>query len=94
MARVIMLTVLLWWTFQVASCSNKLVVILMDGFRWDYFDHVQMPGFSAMARDGVKVEYMESDYPTLSYPNYYSIMTGIVFYCFYFLLLIGLLCIN
>ena len=56
----------------------------MDGFRWDYFDHVQMPGFSAMARDGVKVEYMESDYPTLSYPNYYSIMTGIVFYCILF----------
>ena len=80
MARVIMLTILLWWTFQVASCS-KLVVILMDGFRWDYFDHAQMPGFSALARDGVKVEYMESDYPTLSFPNYYSIMTGIVFYC-------------
>ena len=62
-------------TFYVVSCS-KLVVILMDGFRWDYFDYVNLPGFAKMAKDGVKAEYMTSDYPTLSYPNYYSIMTG------------------
>ncbi|XP_061163269.1 glycerophosphocholine cholinephosphodiesterase ENPP6-like [Saccostrea echinata] len=63
-------------TFYFATCS-KLVVILMDGFRWDYFDHVNLPGFANMAKEGVKAEYMLSDYPTLSYPNYYSIMTGL-----------------
>lgn len=50
----------------------------MDGFRWDYFDHVDMPGFAKMAKDGVKVDYMQPDYPSLSYPNYYSAMTGTV----------------
>ncbi|XP_061166399.1 glycerophosphocholine cholinephosphodiesterase ENPP6-like [Saccostrea echinata] len=63
-------------TFYFASCS-KLLVILMDGFRWDYFDHVNLPGFAKMAKEGVKAEYMLSDYPTLSYPNYYTIMTGL-----------------
>lgn len=56
--------------------TSKLIVILMDGFRWDYFDHVDMPGFKKMANDGVKVDYLQPDYPSLSYPNYYSIMTG------------------
>lgn len=50
----------------------------MDGFRWDYFDHVDMPGFAKMTKDGVKVDYLQPDYPSLSYPNYYSAMTGTV----------------
>ncbi|XP_048776920.2 glycerophosphocholine cholinephosphodiesterase ENPP6-like [Ostrea edulis] len=58
------------------DCS-KLVVILMDGFRWDYFDNIDMPGFADMAKDGVKAEYIVPDYPSISYPNYYSIMTGL-----------------
>uniref|UniRef100_K1S5B1 glycerophosphocholine cholinephosphodiesterase n=1 Tax=Magallana gigas TaxID=29159 RepID=K1S5B1_MAGGI len=57
--------------------TSKLIVILMDGFRWDYFDHVDMPGFAKMAKDGVKVDYLQPDYPSLSYPNYYSAMTGL-----------------
>lgn len=57
--------------------TSKFIVILMDGFRWDYFDHVDMPGFAKMAKDGVKVDYLQPDYPSLSYPNYYSAMTGL-----------------
>lgn len=59
------------------DCS-KLVVILMDGFRWDYFDNIDMPGFADMAKDGVKAEYIVPDYPSISYPNFYSIMTGMI----------------
>lgn len=62
--------------------TSKLIVILMDGFRWDYFDHVDMPGFAKMAKDGVKVDYLQPEYPSLSYPNYYSVMTGtLLFTC-------------
>ena len=57
------------------DCS-KLVVILMDGFRWDYFQHVHLPGFAEMAQEGVKSDYIIPDYPSISYPNYYSLMTG------------------
>ena len=58
--------------------SSKLLLILMDGFRWDYFDlpDVAFMGFTDMFRNGVRAEYMISDWPTSSYPNYYSIMTG------------------
>lgn len=58
------------------SDGSKLVVILMDGFRWDYFQNVHMPGFAEMAQDGVKSEYIVPDYPSISYPNFYSLMTG------------------
>ncbi|KAK3083955.1 hypothetical protein FSP39_005964 [Pinctada imbricata] len=51
----------------------------MDGFRWDYIDlpDVSLPGFQQMFREGVRAKYMVSDFPTTSYPNYYSIMTGL-----------------
>ncbi|KAK3083730.1 hypothetical protein FSP39_002190 [Pinctada imbricata] len=59
--------------------SSKLLLILMDGFRWDYIDlpDVPLPGFQQMFREGVRAKYMVSDFPTTSYPNYYSIMTGL-----------------
>lgn len=64
-------------TLACVSDGSKLIVILMDGFRWDYFQNVHMPGFSEMAQDGVKSAYIVPDYPSISYPNFYSLMTGI-----------------
>ncbi|XP_041930779.1 glycerophosphocholine cholinephosphodiesterase ENPP6-like [Alosa sapidissima] len=61
------------------SCdaSHKLLVFLIDGFRYDYMDDLQkLPGFREIVENGVKVDYMTPDFPSLSYPNYYSLMTG------------------
>ena len=49
---------------------------LLDGFRWDYFDSVELPGFKKLFKNGVKAEYMTVDFPSLSLPNYYSVLTG------------------
>ncbi|XP_041653206.1 glycerophosphocholine cholinephosphodiesterase ENPP6 isoform X2 [Cheilinus undulatus] len=35
-----------------------------------------LPGFRELVSNGVKVDYMTPDFPSLSYPNYYSLMTG------------------
>ena len=58
--------------------TKKLLVLLIDGFRWDYFDihGLELPGFKQLFRQGIKSDYMVPDFPSLSYPNYYSIMTG------------------
>ncbi|KAJ8306811.1 hypothetical protein KUTeg_014895 [Tegillarca granosa] len=73
--------VLLTSSITVATKSgsnNKLVLFLLDGVRWDYLDQevVDLPGFKRIIREGVKADYMVPDMPTLSYPNYYSLMTG------------------
>ena len=61
--------------------SKKLLVLLIDGFRWDYFDKpgLELPGFQQLFKQGVKSEYMVPDFPSLSFPNYYSIMTGKIY---------------
>ncbi|XP_033829971.1 glycerophosphocholine cholinephosphodiesterase ENPP6 isoform X1 [Periophthalmus magnuspinnatus] len=57
--------------------SRPLLVILIDGFRYDYMDALDtLPGFRELQRRGVTVDYLTPDFPSLSYPNYYSLMTG------------------
>lgn len=61
------------------SCdsSRKLLLFLIDGLRYDYTDDLQnLEGFREIVENGVKVDYMTPDFPSLSYPNYYSLMTG------------------
>lgn len=61
-----------------AAQDRKVILFLLDGVRWDYFkpDH---SGFQRIIKDGVKAEYLESMYPSLSAPNHYSISTGKLF---------------
>ncbi|XP_077465613.1 glycerophosphocholine cholinephosphodiesterase ENPP6 [Stigmatopora argus] len=62
---------------QPSLASRPLLVFLIDGFRHDYMgDLNSLPGFKEFVSRGVKVDYMTPDFPSLSYPNYYSLMTG------------------
>lgn len=62
-----------------ASAHRKLLVFLLDGFRSDYISEevlASLPGFREIVSRGVKVDYLTPDFPSLSYPNYYTLMTG------------------
>lgn len=67
---------LLLWARPCAA-SHPLLVFLIDGFRYDYMKDLDaLPGFRELVHSGVKVDYMTPDFPSLSYPNYYTLMTG------------------
>lgn len=59
--------------------GNKLLVILVDGCRWDYPDQdtVRLPGFRKLAENGVRAPYVTPIFPSNSYPNWYTLMTGL-----------------
>lgn len=62
-----------------APGPRKLLVFLLDGFRSDYISDEaleSLPGLKEIVSRGVKVDYLTPDFPTLSYPNYYTLMTG------------------
>ncbi|KAM9741469.1 glycerophosphocholine cholinephosphodiesterase ENPP6 [Menidia menidia] len=62
---------------QRALAARPLLVFLIDGFRYDYMDDLPaLPGFGELVGSGVKVDYLTPDFPSLSYPNYYTLMTG------------------
>ncbi len=50
----------------------------MDGFRWDYTDSVNTPHFDAIEKIGVKAESMQASFPSKTFPNHYTLVTGLV----------------
>jgi predicted AlkP superfamily pyrophosphatase or phosphodiesterase len=56
---------------------NYVVLVSLDAFRWDYSKLYNTPNLNKLAKDGVKVERMISSFPTNTFPNHYSIATGL-----------------
>jgi alkaline phosphatase D len=62
---------------NAGTVDRQYVVILsMDGFRWNYTDRVPTPNFDKIALTGVK-GVVQSSFPTKTFPNHYSIATGL-----------------
>jgi predicted AlkP superfamily pyrophosphatase or phosphodiesterase len=54
-----------------------LVVISFDGWRWDYTDRFDVPNVRALAARGVRVRELIPSFPALTFPNHYTIVTGL-----------------
>lgn len=67
----------------LCGCSQKenekptLVIVSMDGFRWDYSDMNDTPTLDSIAKFGVKAKSMIPCFPTTTFANHYSIATGL-----------------
>lgn len=57
--------------------ENYVVMLSMDGFRWDYTDKFPTPNFDRMAAGGVRAEGLIPCFPTKTFPNHYSMVTGL-----------------
>jgi predicted AlkP superfamily pyrophosphatase or phosphodiesterase len=53
-----------------------VVLVSIDGFRWDYLDRGLTPRLSALAAQGVRARAMIPVFPTKTFPNHTSIVTG------------------
>ncbi|KAM9356424.1 ectonucleotide pyrophosphatase/phosphodiesterase family member 5 isoform 1-T2 [Pholidichthys leucotaenia] len=62
---------------QTVTDRPKLLLVSFDGFRWDYLDRVPTPNFRSIMDEGVKVEHVFSTYITKTFPNHYSLVTGL-----------------
>ena len=51
-------------------------MVSFDGFRHDYADRVSTPNFDRFAQEGTKSEGLIPIFPSLTFPNHYSIATG------------------
>ncbi len=69
------------------SCNNNtkkeknttpyLIVVSMDGFRWDYPEMYDTPNLDKIASEGVKSEALIPSFPSKTFPNHYTIVTGL-----------------
>ncbi len=56
--------------------SPPLLLISIDGFRADYLERYAPPTLTALAREGVRAQALIPVFPTLTFPNHYTIVTG------------------
>lgn len=62
---------------DVKNNGKCLVVLSMDGFRWDYPTIYHTPNLNRLATLGCKAESLKPSYPTKTFPNHYAIATGL-----------------
>ena len=73
----------------VISCKDKnspdpdandkpyVVMLSLDGFRWNYSQKANTPNLDRIAEIGVRAESLRPCFPTKTFPNHYSIATGL-----------------
>jgi predicted AlkP superfamily pyrophosphatase or phosphodiesterase len=54
-----------------------LILVSFDGWRWDYIDRQPAPNLRALAARGVRATAMIPSFPVLTFPNHYTIVTGL-----------------
>uniref|UniRef100_A0A2C9JT75 AP3A hydrolase n=1 Tax=Biomphalaria glabrata TaxID=6526 RepID=A0A2C9JT75_BIOGL len=68
---------LLYW--HVTLKNNKyLLIVLFDGFRWDYLNRTETPHFKSIINNGVyATEGLNNEFVTSTLTNHWSIVTGL-----------------
>jgi predicted AlkP superfamily pyrophosphatase or phosphodiesterase len=62
---------------QVRVDPPILILISFDGWRWDYIERLPVPNLKALAARGVRAKTMLPSFPVLTFPNHYTIATGL-----------------
>ena len=64
-------------TPQEESAPHPLILISVDGLRPDYLDRTDTPNFDYLIEKGVLAKHMIPIFPTKTFPNHYSLVTGL-----------------
>ncbi|RZZ89029.1 ectonucleotide pyrophosphatase/phosphodiesterase [Pseudoxanthomonas winnipegensis] len=58
------------------ASPDPVLLISIDALRASYLGRGDTPHLDALARDGVRAQWMTPSYPTLTFPNHYTLVTG------------------
>lgn len=73
--RVILLLTCLFTARSWAE--DPLLIVALDGVRYDYPRTIGAPGLAALAAGGASVERMIPSFPATTFPNFHSMATGL-----------------
>ncbi|MDX6183199.1 ectonucleotide pyrophosphatase/phosphodiesterase [Flavobacterium sp. Fl-77] len=64
-------------SYSQSSKNSYVVLVSMDGFRWDYAKKFHLQNLKQMAQLGVHAKSMRPSYPSKTFPNHYAMVTGL-----------------
>lgn len=59
------------------ATAQRVLLVSLDGFRWDYIQRKPAARLRELAARGVRAERMIPVFPSKTFPNHYSIVTGL-----------------
>lgn len=62
---------------QIATRDQIVILVGIDGFRWDYLELHEAPALRQLAREGTRVQRMQPSFPSKTFPNHYTLVTGL-----------------
>lgn len=84
LGRIVLLLLLLLAPFSshaqttaIKDLRPTVILISLDGFRYDYLAKYPSPNLNSLARTGVRARWLIPSFPTKTYPNHYTIATGL-----------------
>ena len=64
-------------TARSAADPIPLLLISIDGLRVNYLGKGDTPNLDRLAREGVRADWMNPSYPALTFPNHFTLVTGL-----------------
>jgi predicted AlkP superfamily pyrophosphatase or phosphodiesterase len=61
----------------ITDLRPTVILVSLDGFRYDYLEKYHPPNLNRLARDGVRAKWMTPSFPSKTFPNHYTIATGL-----------------
>ena len=61
----------------IKDLRPTVILISLDAFRYDYLDKYSPPALNSLAKNGVRAKWMIPSFPTKTFPNHYTIATGL-----------------
>src|SRR5262249_7753602 len=61
-----------------ASATHAVLLVSIDAFRANYIDRGLTPNLVTLAHEGATTPYMLPSFPSLTFPNHYTLVTGLV----------------
>jgi alkaline phosphatase D len=61
-----------------AQKDQYVLVVSMDGFRWDYPEKYGLKNILRFGNEGVRASSLRPSFPSKTFPNHYTLATGLV----------------
>lgn len=61
----------------IKDLKPTVILISLDGFRYDYLEKFNPPTLNKLAKQGVRAKWMIPSFPTKTFPNHYTVATGL-----------------
>ena len=61
----------------IKDLESTVILISLDGFRYDYLDKFKPETLTKLAKNGVRAKWMIPSFPTKTFPNHYTVATGL-----------------